>query len=90
MSPSLSSSEALQLRRDVGLIFQFPETQLFAETVAKDIAFGPQNLGLSDIDGRVDRALTRSASLRTFTAPATPSPSARREEARGHRRRARH
>ena len=57
VSPSLSSSEALQLRRDVGLIFQFPETQLFAETVAKDIAFGPQNLGLSDIDGRVDRAL---------------------------------
>ena len=46
-----------ELRRQVGLIFQFPETQLFAETVFDDIAFGPQNLNLSDIDTRVHNAL---------------------------------
>lgn len=34
-------------RRSVGLVFQYPEYQLFEETVYKDIAFGPQNLGLS-------------------------------------------
>ena len=30
----------------VGLVFQFPESQLFAETVVKDVAFGPQNFGV--------------------------------------------
>lgn len=33
------------LRRDVGLVFQFPEYQLFEETVLKDVAFGPKNFG---------------------------------------------
>ncbi len=36
------------LRQKVGLVFQYPEHQLFEETVEKDIAFGPQNLGLSE------------------------------------------
>ncbi len=36
-----------RLRRRIGLVFQFPENQLFEESVAKDIGFGPQNLGLS-------------------------------------------
>ncbi|MGT2926443.1 energy-coupling factor transporter ATPase [Streptococcus cuniculipharyngis] len=35
------------LRQRVGLVFQFPESQLFDETVLKDVAFGPQNFGLS-------------------------------------------
>lgn len=35
------------LRGDVGLVFQFPEYQLFEETVLKDVAFGPQNFGIS-------------------------------------------
>lgn len=39
--------ELKRLRCDVGLVFQYPEHQLFEETVYKDIAFGPQNLGLS-------------------------------------------
>jgi energy-coupling factor transporter ATPase len=46
------------LRRQVGLIFQFPEAQLFAETVREDVAFGPKNLALDDIDSRVMMALT--------------------------------
>jgi energy-coupling factor transport system ATP-binding protein len=36
------------LRGDVGLVFQFPEYQLFEETVLKDVAFGPKNFGLSE------------------------------------------
>ena len=35
-----------QVRKKVGLVFQFPESQLFAETVVKDVAFGPQNFGV--------------------------------------------
>lgn len=38
------------LRFQVGLVFQYPEYQLFEETVAKDIAFGPKNMGLSDAE----------------------------------------
>ncbi len=47
------------LRRRIGLVFQYPETQLFEETVRKDIAFGPRNLGLAEaeIARRVDRAM---------------------------------
>jgi energy-coupling factor transport system ATP-binding protein len=47
------------LRRRIGLVFQFPETQLFEETVFKDVAFGPTNLGLpaSEIEKRVFQAL---------------------------------
>lgn len=39
---------AFTARRSVGLVFQYPEQQLFEETVAKDIAFGPKNFGLSE------------------------------------------
>ncbi len=47
------------VRQKVGLVFQYPEYQLFEETVAKDIAFGPRNQGLSpeEIDRRVRRAM---------------------------------
>lgn len=37
-----------EIRKKVGLVFQYPEYQLFEETIEKDIAFGPKNLGLSD------------------------------------------
>ncbi len=36
------------IRRKVGLVFQYPEYQLFEETVAKDVAFGPRNIGLDE------------------------------------------
>ena len=51
------------IRRRVGLVFQYPENQLFEETVAKDIAFGPKNLGLdeAEIDCRVRTAMRRVA-----------------------------
>ena len=49
----------LEVRRRVGLVFQYPEYQLFEETVARDVAFGPRNLGLSEqeVDERVRYAL---------------------------------
>ncbi len=48
-----------RVRQRVGLVFQYPEHQLFEETVAKDIAFGPRNLGLpsKEIELRVEQAL---------------------------------
>lgn len=39
-----------ELRSKVGVVFQYPEHQLFEETVQKDIAFGPENFGTSDVD----------------------------------------
>lgn len=49
-----------KIRQTVGLVFQYPEHQLFEETVFKDVAFGPLNLGLSkeEIERRVKEALT--------------------------------
>ncbi|MBQ8572769.1 MAG: energy-coupling factor transporter ATPase [Ruminococcus sp.] len=43
-----NSKELRKFRFNIGLVFQYPENQLFEETVAKDIAFGPKNMGLSD------------------------------------------
>ena len=47
------------IRRKIGLVFQYPEYQLFEETVAKDVAFGPSNLGLTaeEVDERVREAI---------------------------------
>jgi len=47
------------VRKKVGLVFQYPEYQLFEETIEKDIAFGPHNLGLDndEINKRVQRAM---------------------------------
>ena len=49
----------VEIRKRVGLVFQYPEYQLFEETVALDVAFGPKNLGLTqdEIDERVREAL---------------------------------
>lgn len=48
-----------KLRQEVGMVFQYPEYQLFADTVAKDIAFGPKNLKLSqeETNDRVRKAM---------------------------------
>ena len=54
-----SHTKMLDSRKKVGLVFQYPEYQLFEETVAKDVAFGPGNLGLpqEEIDARVRRSI---------------------------------
>ena len=48
-----------EIRSKVGLVFQYPEYQLFEDTVAKDVAFGPKNYGLDkeEIDSRVRDAV---------------------------------
>ena len=54
-------SRLKEIRFKVGLVFQYPEYQLFEETVYKDIAFGPKNMGLSDDE--VDRRIKDAARL---------------------------
>lgn len=51
--------DLIRLRQKVGMVFQYPEHQLFEETCFKDIAFGPKNLGLNDdeIEKRVKEAV---------------------------------
>ena len=53
------TEEARNMRHTVGMVFQYPEHQLFEETIAKDISFGPRNLGLSEeeVDERVREAM---------------------------------
>jgi energy-coupling factor transport system ATP-binding protein len=53
------TQEAKQARGRIGMVFQYPEHQLFAETVYEDIAFGPRNLGLDndETDARVKEAM---------------------------------
>ncbi len=56
---TLKSSKLSDVRKKVGLVFQYPEYQIFEETVEKDIAYGPTNLklGQEDINARVRRAM---------------------------------
>ncbi len=51
-SPKLKhkGKEIMDLRKNVGLVFQFPENQLFEETVEKDVAFAPKNFGMNEKD----------------------------------------
>lgn len=48
IQPLLKIKDIKELRKKVGLVFQFPEYQLFEETIEKDIAFGPKNFGASE------------------------------------------
>ena len=50
-----------EIRKRVGLVFQYPEYQLFEETVAKDVAFGPKNLGMSDDE--IDKTVRKSLEM---------------------------
>lgn len=52
---------ARALRSKVGIVFQYPEHQLFEETVYRDIAFGPKNKGLSEME--IEQCVRRSAKL---------------------------
>lgn len=48
IQPLLKIKDVKQLRKEVGLVFQFPEYQLFEETIEKDVAFGPKNFGVEE------------------------------------------
>ena len=56
-----TKEKTLAVRFQVGLVFQYPEYQLFEETVYKDIAFGPKNMGLSE--GEIDQRVREAAAL---------------------------
>lgn len=58
---SKEKSKRKASRFKVGLVFQYPENQLFEETISKDIAFGPKNMGLKEdeIDLRVKEAMAK-------------------------------
>lgn len=57
----VNKKDAAAVKAKVGVVFQYPERQLFAETVAQDVAFGPHNLGLSqaEVARRVASSLAR-------------------------------
>ena len=62
------NADVRQIRRTVGLLFQYPEYQLFEETVEKDIAFGPSKMGLSaeEIKLRVQESIVLVGLDETF------------------------
>lgn len=55
------SNKMTEVRRKVGLVFQYPEYQLFEETVAKDVAFGPKQVGITGEE--LDRVVEESIRL---------------------------
>lgn len=59
LSPDKKIKEMKALRSEVGVVFQYPEHQLFEETIAKDIAFGPENFGVSEakIESRINEVI---------------------------------
>ena len=58
-APDLSDEQVLELRKNVGMVFQNPDNQLVATLVEQDVAFGPENLGVAreELRTRVDDAL---------------------------------
>ena len=65
ITPDITDAELIELRRRVGMVFQNPDNQIIATVVEEEIAFGPENLGLSpeEIRERVDEAI-EAAGLR--------------------------
>src|SRR5207249_9432346 len=71
---SVATETTSELSRKVGYVFQNPENQLFALTVEKDVAFGPENLGLTreEIRGRVEWAMCAAGTDALHATPPTP------------------
>lgn len=61
LGESVTRENLERVRRQVGLVFQDPDDQLFCATVAEDVAFGPQQLGLTgaEVAGRVEKSLAQ-------------------------------
>ncbi|WP_207942198.1 energy-coupling factor transporter ATP-binding protein EcfA2 [Enterococcus sp. DIV2402] len=53
ITPETNNKNLKPIRKKVGIVFQFPEAQLFEETVEKDIAFGPKNFGVSEEEAKI-------------------------------------
>lgn len=52
ITPTTDNKNLKPIRKKVGIVFQFPESQLFEETVERDIAFGPKNFGVSEEESK--------------------------------------
>ena len=83
---------ARETRFRVGLVFQYPEYQLFEETIAKDIAFGPTNMGLpqAEIDERVLESMRAVGLDENYGEPVAVCAVGRPEAPRRHRGHPRH
>ena len=68
LNPNRKEKDLTSIRQKVGIVFQFPEHQLFDETVEKDICFGPMNFGVSEAEAKVRarRLLSKWVYLRIF------------------------
>lgn len=71
--PSKKKVKLNSIRQRVGLVFQFPEYQLFEETIIKDIMFGPKNINMSDQEAR-ERAETAAMNVGIDASLWTQSP----------------
>lgn len=73
VTPKTTNAALKLLRRHVGMVFQFPENQLFEETVRQDIAFGPKNFGMGETDAnKLADAMLQTVGLDSSYAERSP------------------
>jgi len=73
ITPKTTNAALKPLRQHVGMVFQFPESQLFEETVRQDIAFGPQNFGMGETDAnKLADAMLQTVGLDSSYAERSP------------------
>ncbi|WP_407886810.1 energy-coupling factor ABC transporter ATP-binding protein [Levilactobacillus sp. N40-8-2] len=73
MTPKTTNADLKPLRQHVGMVFQFPENQLFEETVRQDIAFGPKNFGMGETDAnKLADAMLQTVGLENSYAERSP------------------
>ncbi|UQS82382.1 energy-coupling factor transporter ATPase [Bombilactobacillus folatiphilus] len=73
ITPETKNKHLKKLRQEVGMVFQLPEQQLFAETVVKDISFGPQNFGIEKEEAeQLARQMLEVVGLPTEVAEQSP------------------
>ncbi|WP_395322962.1 energy-coupling factor ABC transporter ATP-binding protein [Levilactobacillus parabrevis] len=73
ITPKTTNADLKPLRQHVGMVFQFPENQLFEETVRQDIAFGPKNFGMGEADAnKLADAMLQTVGLDSSYAERSP------------------
>ena len=73
ITPKTTNAALKPLRQHVGMVFQFPESQLFEETVRQDIAFGPRNFGMGETDAfKLADAMLQTVGLDSSYAERSP------------------
>ncbi|HJE86922.1 energy-coupling factor ABC transporter ATP-binding protein [Levilactobacillus brevis] len=73
ITPKTTNADLKPLRQHVGMVFQFPESQLFEETIRQDIAFGPRNFGMGAADAnKLADAMLQTVGLDSSYAERSP------------------